>query len=171
MRRSSVVPHEALAPRATGTPSRLVVGLRLGACACGSCPSGCLRPPAFKSSSGSCHVRVRASRTVRPGEQPARGLVSSRLPERPRPSALVPAVVTACQLGAWWSACTLDSVTRILMDRSALLVENFSVHTCMSSSKHTRPRPRAPLTTLCREPLWKVLLCVRLVVSRLAESS
>ena len=50
--------------------------------------------------------------------------------ERPRPSALVPAVVTACQLGAWWSVGTLDSVTRALIDGSAWLVEPVSVHAC-----------------------------------------
>ena len=62
-----------------GTSSRLVVSLRLGACACGSSPCGCMRGPAFKGSSG--YVRVRASRTVcklvpprGPRVHPARGL-------------------------------------------------------------------------------------------------
>ena len=85
-----------------------------------------------------------------------------RLPERPRPSALVPAVVAACQLGAWWSVGTLDSVSRTLLDWSAWLVEPFAVRACACPAAGTlAPRLRAPLTTLCREALWKVLLCVR----------
>ena len=59
-----------------------------------------------------------------------------------------------------------DSVTRILIDQSAWLVGPFSVHACACPAAGTpAPRPRAPLTTLCREALWKVLLCVRLTTS------
>ena len=47
-------------------------------------------------------------------------------PERSCPSALIPAVVTACWLGAWWSVGTLDSVTGSLIDQSAWLLEAYS---------------------------------------------
>ena len=41
--------HEAPAPRAAGTALRLVVSLRFRACACVSCPCGCLRALSFES--------------------------------------------------------------------------------------------------------------------------
>ena len=85
-----------------------------------------------------------------------------RLSERPRPIASIPAVVTTCQLGAWWSLSTLDPITRKQIGQSAWLVTRFSVHAraCPAASTPA-PRPRAPLTTFCCEELWKVLLSLR----------
>ena len=72
-----------------------------------------------------------------------------------------PVVVTECQLGAWWSVGTLDSLTRMLIG-SAWLVEPFSLHTCASPAAGTpASRPRAPLTTCWCEAFRKVFVELR----------
>ena len=69
------------------------------------------------------------------------------------PKSLCLAVVTASG-GAWWSVGTLDTVTRILIDQSECLAENFFVLACACpAAGKPAPRPRAPLTTLRRKAL------------------
>ena len=75
--------------------------------------------------------------------------------QRRRPSALVHAVVSACQFGAWWSVGTVDPVTRTLIDWSPWLVDPFSVR-AQQQAHRRRARGRHART----EAGWALLIII-----------